>query len=95
MRDVFEGIRVKEFVLFEGEELECFTEETAPDGTKTTSGHRFLKAARIPEELKDSRFALISRMSEMKQRGDDEALAEELIRFRQLDSLTRELFTLI
>ena len=49
MKDCFEGIHVKEFILFYGEELECYTEETAADGTVKKSGIRVLQAGkRIP-----------------------------------------------
>ena len=95
MKDVFEGIRVKEFVLFEGEQLECYTEETKENGTRVVSSHRFLKAGNIPEELQSSRYARLTLMARKLEEGDEEGFLEELKEYRQLDSLTKELFTLL
>ena len=95
MTDVFEGIRVREFVLFEGEQLECYTEEIRENGEKLVSAHRFLKAEKIPEELRTSRYGRLTQMSKLLEEGDEKRFQEELKEYRQLDSLTREIFTLI
>ncbi len=95
MKDVFEGIRVREFVLFEGEQLECYTEETREDGEKIVSAHRFIKAGQVPEELKESRYGRLTRMSDYLAKGDETHFNEELKEYRQLDSLTKEIFTLM
>ena len=95
MKDVFEGIHVKEFILFEGEQLECFTEETKEDGSKHVSSHRFLKAGKIPEELQDSRYGRLTQMAAHLKEGREETFREELKEYRQLDSLTKEIFTLL
>ena len=95
MKDVFEGIRVCEFVLFEGEQLECYTEETGEDGSRTVSSHRFLKAGTVPDELKLSRYGRLTSMSRHLEKGNEEAFREELEEYQQLDSLTREIYTLL
>ena len=95
MRDVFEGIRVREFVLFEGEELECYTVETGQDGKSSVSPHRYLKAGMVPENLKDSRYGRITAMSQLLTAGDKTGFSEALKEYRQLDSLTKEIFTLM
>ena len=95
MRDVFEGIRVREFVLFEGEELECYTVETGQDGKSSVSPHRYLKAGMVPENLKDSRYGRITAMSQLLTDGDKAGFSEALKEYRQLDSLTKEIFTLM
>ncbi len=95
MRDVFEGIRVREFVLFEGEQLECYTEETKENGEKIVSAHRFIKAGKVPAELRESRYGRLTRMSEYLEKGDEEHFEEEMREYRQLDSLTKEIFTLM
>jgi hypothetical protein len=82
-------------VLFEGEQLECYTEETKENGEKTVSSHRFLKAGPVPDELKTSRYGMLTSMSKHLSEGDEEAFQEELKEYRQLDSLTKELFTLM
>lgn len=95
MKDVFEGIRVREFVLFEGEQLECYTEETKEDGSKVVSSHRVLKAGAVPEELQMSRYGRMNQMARDLEKGDEAAFREELKEYRQLDALTKELFTLL
>ncbi|MBR1900705.1 MAG: hypothetical protein IJ820_06545, partial [Lachnospiraceae bacterium] len=95
MRDVFEGIRVREFVLFEGEELECYTVETGQDGKTSVSPHRYLKAGAVPENLKDSRYGRITAMTKLLADEDRDGFFEALKEYRQLDSLTKEIFTLM
>ena len=95
MKDVFEGIRVREFVLFEGEQLECYTEETRADGNRIVRAHRVLKAGAVPEELEQSRYGRLNRMARMLEEGNDEAFRQELKEYRQLDVITKELFTLL
>ena len=95
MRSVFEGIRVREFVLFEGEELECYTVEMKEDGKTVVSPHRYLKAGALDKDLEQSRYGRITRMSRLLREGDRDGFEEELSEYRQLDSLTREIFTLM
>ncbi len=94
MKNCFEGINVKEFILFYGEELECYTEEIRPDQSVKVSDHRILSGKRqISGE--NSRFELINRMARAQQDGNEECAREELETYRQLDYLTKEIFTLI
>ncbi len=95
MRDVFEGIRVREFVLFEDEELECYTVEIRPDGSSIVSPHRYLRSGPVPRNLKESRYGRITAMSKLLSEGDREGFTEALKEYRQLDSLTKEIFTLM
>lgn len=95
MRNVFEGIRVREFVLFGDEVLECYTEETRPDGEKRRSGCRTLRAGQIPDLLIQSKFGRISEMTRLIDNGCESAFLDAYEEYRQADSLTREIFTLV
>ena len=95
MRDVFQGIRVREFVLFGSEELECRTEEISPEGEQFRSGLRTLRARAVPEALKNSRFGKLFSMAQKLNEGDREAYLNELADYQETDLLTRELFTLL
>ena len=95
MKDVFEGIRIREFVLFEGEQLECYTEEVKENGGKVVSAPRVLKAGPVPEQLSGTRYGRLTRMGKDLSAGREDAFREELKEYRQLDSLTKEIFTLI
>ena len=95
MRDVFQGIRVREFVLFGSEELECRTEEISPEGEQFRSGLRTLRARAVPEALKNSRFGKLFSMAQKLNEGDREGYLNELADYQETDLLTRELFTLL
>jgi hypothetical protein len=54
-----------------------------------------LKAGKIPEELQDSRYGRLTQMAAHLKEGREETFREELKEYRQLDSLTKEIFTLL
>ncbi len=93
MKNCFEGIYVKEFILFYGEELECYIEELQEDQVVKTSDKRIL-TARMAEEG-GSRYDLLNRICRVQEAGDTGKLREELESYGQLDYLTKEIFTLI
>ena len=95
MQDLFCGIRVREFILFGAQELECFTEEERADGTRIISGVHTLKAAPIPDDEKETRYGRLSALSDALARGDREEAREILMDLRRTETLTAELFTLI
>ena len=94
MRDAFEGIFVREFILFDTEKLECYIEEY--DGTQKvkTSGRRILSGM-LSEDAPKDRFAMLGEMTRLEKEGESEKLSEQLDHYRQLDYLTREIFTLV
>ena len=49
----------------------------------------------VPENLKDSRYGRITAMSQLLTSGDKTGFSEALKEYRQLDSLTKEIFTLM
>ena len=93
MRNMFEGIFVKEFILFEDEVLECYLEEYEEDALVKKSDMRRLRG-KTPGTSTD-RFDTINRMSSMLEKGDEKGFADELESYYQTDYLTRELFTLV
>lgn len=93
VKNCFEGIFVREFTLFSGEELECYLEESIRKETKR-SGVRILKA----EESKDTgttQYDLLNRMTKAEALDNKEALKEELETFLLQEYLAKELFTLV
>ncbi len=94
MNNTFEGIFVREFILFEGEKVECFTEEYDGDELVKTSGVRSLVPGDI-EEGDTSRYACLSRMAKLSGEGKKEEVSSELAGYVQLDVLTEKLFTLV
>lgn len=94
MKNCFEGICVKEFILFYGEEMECYTEELLPDETTKISGCRTLTMGKMPGST-NSRFDILNRISQAEGSGRTAKVKEELENYFQMDYLAKEIFTLI
>ena len=93
VQNYFEGIFVKEFTLFAGEELECYLEEQAEGGTIRTD-ERVLTAAAV-ESGGYTQYEILNRMIRAQDRQDDKALQEEMENFLLQEYLAKEIFTLI
>ena len=93
MRNYFEEIFVKEFILFAGEELECYLEEQSEEGIRRTD-ERILTAA-AEETGGYTQYELLNRIILAKNRQDGQALQEELENFLLQEYLAKEIFTLI
>ena len=94
MKNIFESIFMREFILFDTEQVECFIEEAIGDAVIKTSDRMFLQAEETTG-MQGSRYDMIGRISALLKAGDREQAEEELKNYRQLDDLTQELFTLI
>ncbi len=95
MRNVFEGLFVREFVLFEGEVLEYFCEEMTSSGERIRSDRRMLTGGEVPEDLRSSSYGRICAMRQAYLAGDTEGYQEKMEEYRQLQSVAREIFTLV
>lgn len=93
VKNYFEGIFVREFTLFYGEELECYLEEER-DGTVKKSDKIILTAPPAPEN-KQSKYSFLNRIAQAAQQKDESALKNELESYLTLEYLTREVFTLV
>ncbi len=90
--DIFNGIFVREFTLFDGEELECWFEEADGETVRKTD-RRVLQA---PETVgQNGRYAMLNRIFRQKQNGKEEQLQAELESYRMLEYLTEHVFTLV
>lgn len=92
MVDVFEGIRVKGFVLFQDEVAEYRILETAPDGTEKVgdmmqTGYR----DRTSGMEKSSRYHMLNHMLLQEQRGQTRELTEEMMRYVEKEQTARQL----
>lgn len=93
VQNYFEGIFVREFTLFEGEELECYLEEERSD-EKRRSDKWVLRTEKQPTPG-TSRYGALNRISEAQSQGNPEALREELESYLTLEHLVSEVFTTI
>ena len=89
----FEGIFVREFLLFEGEELNCTICEKT-DGEEKRSGPLHLRADAITD-VQEGRYALLSRLQhavDADRKAEEQELLETLL---MQEKLSGEVFTLI
>jgi len=82
---MYEGVYVKEFVLYEGEELKYYFEETVGERKVVTEKAVCSKTDIIYEDGKYGRLNLISRLSR-------EKLYEEMLHYRKEEAVAKELF---
>ena len=94
MKNIFESIFMREFILFDTEQVECFIEEAIGDAVIKTSDRMFLQAEETTG-MQGSKYETIGRIAALLKTGELGQAQEELKNYRQLDELTQELFTLI
>lgn len=94
VKNCFEGIFVKEFTLFYGDELECFFEEEGEGEAKRT-GLRILTAGAGEREQMSQQYELVNRIAKAESDGDEAALDEQLDNYLLLEYLSKEIFTLV
>lgn len=93
VRNYFEGIFVREFTLFAGEELEYYLEEQSEHGVKRTE--LCLLTSGWEESGGYTQYELLNRILHAKDCGDEKALRQGLEDFLLQEYLAKELFTLI
>ncbi len=88
----FEGIFVREFLLFAGEEISCrFVER---DGSKETDSDQWVLRAK-KETAEEGRYGILNRICAAEADGDEEEAENALDTWLTLDYLSREMFPLI
>lgn len=93
VKNYFEGIFVREFTLFFGEELECYLEEELDGETKRSD--KIVLTVSETSENDNSKYGFLNRISRAQQEGDETALQNELESYFTLEYLTQEVFTLV
>lgn len=93
MRNCFEGIFVREFILFEEDAAECYTEEFDNGVLVNRSAVRTLSASRSEEDA-FSRYGQLCRMTQLAREGKTQELEQMLFNYEITDYLTGELFAI-
>lgn len=93
VKNCFEGIFVKEFTLFYGDELECYLEEETDGKVKKSDLRSLTWDSEITEGA--SQYELLNRISRVRIQGEEETLDKEMENYLLLEYLARELFTLV
>ncbi len=93
VKNCFEGIFVREFTLFYGDELECYLEEDDGKQVRRTDPRPLVSMAGLTDGV--TMYELLNRMAKAEITGDTEAFDRELENYALLEYLAGELFTLI
>lgn len=92
MKDYFEGIFVREFTLFDGDELECYLEEESGGERKKTD----LWVLRAPAGTsgRTSKYESLNQIARARSEGEEKA-RKELEAYLTMEYLADEIFTLM
>ncbi|MBQ6323075.1 MAG: hypothetical protein IJI24_09390 [Lachnospiraceae bacterium] len=93
MKNCFEGIFVREFILFSSEEIECYVEEYEGETLVATSQVRTMSSEAMMDE--GSRYSQINHMLLHEKEGNEEKLLSDLDNYFQTEYIMSKIFTLI
>ena len=94
MPEVYEGIFVKEMILFAGEETAYRILEEIDGETKETD-RQIIKYRQEEKEQAKNRYERLNEILLKKQSGEDSAFVSKLREYEQLDSVVEETFTIL
>ena len=92
MRNVFEGIRIKEFVLFQDELLQYYISETSGDGEKITYSRSVHFDESMDNARESSRYHTLNTMMIAKEINDDATLIEMMEEYARERENVKHLF---
>ncbi len=92
MIEMYDGLYVKQFILFYGDELryEIYCDEISEEPLKSDN-----IVMSDETEIKEGRFALMNSISRHNMYGETGELAADLKNYQGLDMVTKELFTIL
>lgn len=91
MADVYDGIYVKQFVMFFGEMIQYYISEEQDNQVQVTESNR-LTNQDVYNQKDDRRYSLINQMLISNSLMEQESLREYMERYQELEELTRHLF---
>ena len=92
MRDVFQGIRVKEFVLFHDEILQYYISEVRPEGEVITQSVSVSFDETMDNERTSSRYHLINLMMIAQEMNEEKTLIDMMREYAEVKECTKSLF---
>lgn len=93
VKNCFEGVFVKELLLFSGEVMECYLEEKAGEQIRQ-SDLRVIKADSDPGEA-TTKFGILNRICAAAAEQDDETVWKQIETWKMIEHLVEEVFTLV
>ena len=92
MIEMYDGLYVKQFILFYGDELryEIYCDEVSEEPLKSAT----VVMSEEPD-VKNGRFAIMNNISRFNMYGETGELASALKTYQGLDVVTKDLFTII
>ncbi len=94
MPEVYEGIFVKEMILFAGEEVRCQILEEDGGKLKETAYETISCSACNPSDV-SGRYGRLNEMFLLQQNGEQDTLTIKMREYEQLDNVVDEAFTII
>lgn len=92
--ELYEGIFVKQFVLFYGETIQYYITEEEGENREITQSSTITKHDLIGE-TGETRFHLMNEIIMQKTMGDDERLKKLMLQYQGMDEVSKQLFRLI
>lgn len=92
MQDVYEGIRVKSFILFQDEHLEYYITESRPDGEVTTKKSSIYFDETMDDLREGSRYHALNLMLIAKEMNDDTTLIDTMKEYAKKRETVKKLF---
>ena len=92
MQDVYEGIRVKSFILFQDEHLEYYITESRPDGEGTTKKSRIYFDETMDDLREGSRYHALNLMLIAKEMNDNTTLIDTMKEYAKKRETVKKLF---
>ena len=94
IKEVYEGIYVKEFIVFFGEHLQYYVTEEWDGKSKITESGTIVNKD-IMSEKTHGRYHMLNEMMMLEAFGDDEKLLKQMQEYQQKDRMTETFFTLL
>lgn len=92
MRDVFQGIRVKEFVLFQDEILQYYISEIRPEGEVITKSATVSFDETMDSERTSSKYHMLNLMMISQEMNDENTLLDLMNEYVEMEECVAELF---
>lgn len=94
MAEMYEGIYVKEFILFYGESIQYYISEKQ-DGEMITTESGTIAGEKPGDFKEEGRYGRLNELFYLREQGSTKGLAQQMQYYRKLSEKTAEIFTIL
>ncbi|MDE6903407.1 MAG: hypothetical protein K2P76_00400 [Lachnospiraceae bacterium] len=94
MTEMYEGIYVKEFILFFGESIQYYISEKQ-DGEMVVTESGTISGEKTDNFMEEGRYGRLNELFYLREQGSTKGLAQKMQRYRNLLERTEETFTIL